>query len=98
MSVKISIAMATFNGDKFIKEQLDSFAKQTITPFELVVCDDGSTDSTLGIVMNFAQSASFKVRVYQNPENLGFSNNFMKCASLCEGEWIAFSDQDDVWL
>ena len=98
MSVKISIAMATFNGEKYIQEQLASFVRQTVLPFELVVCDDGSTDNTVSIVKEFAQSASFRVRVYQNPKNLGFSNNFIKCASLCEGDWIAFSDQDDVWL
>lgn len=98
MSVNISIAMGTYNGGKYIQEQLDSFASQVCLPYELVVCDDGSTDNTVDIVRNFAATAGFPVHVYQNEQNLGFSNNFIKCATLCKGDWIAFSDQDDVWF
>lgn len=98
MSPNISIAMATYNGAKYIREQLDSFAKQVYQPYELVVCDDGSTDETLKIIGEFATTSSFPVHIYRNEVNLGFANNFMKCASLCKGDWIAFSDQDDVWL
>lgn len=98
MSPKISIAMGTYNGAKYIQEQLESFARQTYQPFELVVCDDGSTDDTLKIIGEFAESANFPVHIHRNEENLGFANNFMKCASLCKGDWIAFSDQDDVWF
>lgn len=90
--------MATFNGAKYIREQLASLTNQTHLPFELVVCDDGSTDDTLSIVRECAKSAPFKVRVYENEKNLGFANNFLKCASQCYGEWIAFCDQDDIWL
>lgn len=98
MPVRISIAMATYNGAKHIQEQLDSIAKQVCLPYELVVCDDGSTDSTVEIVRKFASTVCFPVHLYQNEQNLGFANNFIKCASLCKGDWIAFSDQDDVWL
>lgn len=98
MTVAISVAMATYNGETFIREQLASIANQTIPPFELVVCDDGSTDSTIRILHEFAATSHFPVRIVRNDENLGFSNNFLKCASLCRGDWIAFSDQDDVWL
>ncbi|MDD2719901.1 MAG: glycosyltransferase family 2 protein [Gallionella sp.] len=98
MSPRISIAMGTYNGARFIREQLDSFARQTWQPFELVVCDDGSTDDTLAIVAEFAKTVDFPVHIHCNEQNLGFSNNFMKCASLCKGDWIAFSDQDDVWF
>lgn len=96
--MKISIAMATYNGAKFLREQLDSIAAQTLPPCELVICDDGSTDSTLEIAGQFAKEVNFPVRIYQNEINLGFADNFLKAASLCEGDWIAFSDQDDVWL
>jgi len=96
--MRISIAMATYNGAKYIREQLDSLTKQTRLPFELVVCDDGSTDDTLSIVHEYAKSAPFPVRVHQNEKNLGFADNFLHAASLCEGEWIGFCDQDDVWL
>jgi glycosyltransferase involved in cell wall biosynthesis len=94
----ISIAMATYNGACYIREQLDSIAAQTMLPCELVVTDDGSTDATLEIVRDFAQGATFPVRVYSNDKRLGFSNNFFRAASLCGGEYIAFCDQDDVWL
>lgn len=94
----ISIAMATYNGAKFLREQLDSFSAQTRLPDELVVCDDGSKDATLEILETFAASAPFAVRVIRNPENLGFVRNFEKALSLCSGDLIFLSDQDDVWL
>lgn len=96
--MNISIAMATYNGAKYLQEQLDSFTAQTRLPDELVVCDDGSTDDTLKIIYKFADHAPFPVCIYENSENLGYADNFLKAASLCKGDWIAFSDQDDVWL
>lgn len=94
----VSIAMATYNGERFLPEQLESFLTQTRLPDELVVCDDGSTDATLDVLRAFAARASFPVRIHANPTRLGWRENFFKAASLCEGDWIAFSDQDDVWL
>lgn len=96
--IKISVAMATYNGERFLQEQLDSLAAQTHLPCELVVGDDGSTDGTLGILERFAETAPFPVRIWRNPVNLGFGGNFLLTASRCVGEWIAFCDQDDVWL
>ncbi|MDD3579949.1 MAG: glycosyltransferase [Desulfobacca sp.] len=93
----ISIAMTTYNGERFLQEQLDSFTNQSRLPDELVVCDDGSQDSTMKILQAFAERAPFKVRLYQNPENLGVSKNFEKAMSLCQGDIIVLSDQDDVW-
>jgi glycosyltransferase involved in cell wall biosynthesis len=95
---RISIAMATYNGARYIREQLDSLAAQTLLPCELVVTDDGSTDATLEIVADFASIAPFPVRVHRNENRLGFGENFLRATSLCEGEYIAFCDQDDVWL
>jgi Glycosyltransferases involved in cell wall biogenesis len=95
---RISIAMATYNGARYIREQLDSLAAQTLLPCELVVTDDGSTDATLEIVRDFALEAPFPVRVHSNENRLGFGDNFLLAASLCEGELIAFCDQDDIWL
>lgn len=96
--MKISIAMATYNGEKYIQEQLDSIRCQTTQPDELVVCDDGSTDNTVAIITKFAKTVTFKVRIYENEINLGYVDNFFKAARLCEGKWISFCDQDDVWL
>ena len=95
---RISIAMGTYNGARYIREQLDSLAAQTLLPCELVVTDDGSADATLEIVRDFAQEAPFPVRIHRNEKRLGYSDNFLFAASLCEGELIAFCDQDDVWL
>lgn len=90
--------MATYNGEKYLREQLNSLASQKHLPSELVVCDDGSTDATLDLLADFAITSPFPVRIYRNEINLGFAQNFLKAARLCEGEWISFCDQDDVWL
>lgn len=96
--MKISIAMATYNGERYVLEQLQSLARQLYKPHELVICDDGSTDATLSIVETFSRTAPFLVRIYRNESNLGYSDNFLQAARLCSGDWVAFCDQDDVWL
>ncbi len=96
--MKISVAMATYNGERFLEEQLASLAAQTRLPDELVVCDDQSSDRTVEIVAAFARRAPFPVHLYRNERNLGFGDNFLRAASRCQGDWIAFCDQDDVWL
>jgi glycosyltransferase involved in cell wall biosynthesis len=97
-SARLSIAMATYNGGRFIAEQLDSFAAQTRLPDELVVTDDGSTDGTLEIVEKFAATAPFAVHVHRNPARLGYTLNFSEAVSKCSGEIIFLSDQDDRWF
>lgn len=97
-SARISVAMAAYNGQKYLLPQLESLAKQKHLPFELIVCDDGSIDSTLDVIKAFAETAPFPVRIEINDHNLGYSDNFFKAAKLCSGDWIAFCDQDDVWL
>ena len=96
--MKISIAMATYNGAKYIRDQLDTLARQSLPPLELVVTDDGSTDATLSIVEAFSEVAPFPVRVFRNSTRLGYEENFLKAASLCTGDLIAFCDQDDIWM
>ena len=93
----ISIALASYNGEKYIRQQIDSILAQTIQKFELVVCDDCSTDSTLTILQEYEKNDS-RIHVYENEQNLGFKKNFEKAVSLCSGEYIAFCDQDDIWL
>lgn len=96
--MNISVAMATYNGERFIREQLDSLAAQARLPDELVVTDDGSTDATMRILDEFARQAPFAVRIYRNESRLGFADNFLRAAALCTGDWVAFCDQDDIWL
>lgn len=93
----ISVAMATYNGARFLYEQLASIANQTVYPAELIICDDGSHDETISIASKFADEAPFPVQVHRNPRNLGFARNFREAASRCRGDLIAFSDQDDWW-
>jgi glycosyltransferase involved in cell wall biosynthesis len=92
-----SIAMATYNGARHIRAQLDSLANQTLPPLELVVTDDGSTDETLEMIADFARAAPFPVSIHRNAQKLGYKANFIKCAGLCRGDLVAFCDQDDVW-
>lgn len=94
----VSVAMATYNGDRFLKEQLDSIARQSYLPDELVVCDDRSQDETVAILERFAVDAPFPVRIHCNEERLGFGDNFLRATSYCGSDLIAFCDQDDVWL
>ena len=94
---RISVAMATYNGERFLQRQLDSLARQTLLPAELAVCDDRSTDATAAILRTFAARAPFPVRLRVNPANLGWRANFMQATSLCREPLIAFCDQDDVW-
>ncbi len=89
--------MGTYNGARFIREQLDSLQGQTYAPLEIVICDDGSTDDTPEIVREFAKTAAFPVRLHINETRLGYADNFLKASLLCKGELIAFCDQDDVW-
>ena len=95
--MKISIAMAVYNGERFIREQLASFLQQTILPDELVVSDNASTDRTVEIVREFAARAPFPVRLYINERNLGVSKNFERAIRECSGDIIFPSDCDDVW-
>jgi glycosyltransferase involved in cell wall biosynthesis len=100
---KISVAMCTYNGDRYLREQLESIASQTRLPDELVICDDRSADSTTDIIRDFSGTVPFPVRLHINPVNLGgaakgITRNFERASGLCTGDIIAFCDQDDVWL
>ena len=94
----VSVAMATLDGERHLVAQLESIARQTLLPAELVVCDDGSTDGTLELLESFAAGAEFPVRLHRNERRLGVGDNFLRAASLCTGALVAFADQDDVWL
>src|SRR4029077_8380451 len=94
---RLSIAMCTYNGARFLPEQLESIAAQTRLPDELVVCDDGSADESAEIVRNFGKNAPFPVRLELNEKNLGATKNFEKAIGLCQGDLISLADQDDVW-
>ncbi len=96
-NLRVSVAMCTFNGTRYLPEQLQSFLNQQRLPDEVVICDDSSSDKTVALLEDFAREAPFAVRLYQNSETLGYSRNFVKAIALCSGDIIALSDQDDIW-
>lgn len=95
--MQVSVALCTYNGSRFLGEQLRSIAEQTTLPCELIICDDGSTDSTPEIVRVFADEAPFPVHFLRNETTLGSTKNFEKALRLCSGDAIALCDQDDLW-
>ena len=95
--MKISIAMCAYNGVEFLPAQLQSILAQSRPPDEIVICDDGSSDNTRPFLRKFAATSSIPITLRFNDQNLGSVKNFEKAISLCTGDVIALSDQDDVW-
>ena len=98
--MKISVAMATYNGAQYIEEQLESIRIQTMPVDEVRICDDGSLDDTVEVICHYIREhgleSSWSVEV--NQENLGYASNFMKAVGLTNGDYVFFCDQDDIWI
>jgi glycosyltransferase involved in cell wall biosynthesis len=94
----LSVALCTYNGGKYIFEQLDSIAKQSLAVDEVVICDDVSTDNTIKLIQDYTITAPYNIQLFRNEINLGSTRNFEKALSLCNGDIIFLCDQDDVWL
>lgn len=92
----ISIAMTTYNGEKYLRKQLGSILSQTVSDFELIICDDNSSDNTFLILEEYSLKDN-RIKIYKNEKNLGFRRNFEKAISFCNGDYIALCDQDDIW-
>lgn len=97
MTERVSVAMCTYQGERFVGRQLETIAAQSRPPDELVICDDCSTDGTVGILRSFRPDSIPSVRVFVNEQNLGSPKNFEKALRLCRGDILFFSDQDDLW-
>jgi len=95
--MKISVVIATYNGEKYICEQLDSILNQTYPVFEILVKDDCSIDHTIEVVKKYQKKYS-NIRLIQNKKNVGVWTNFLEGFYLATGEFIAYCDQDDIWL
>lgn len=95
----VSVVMATYNGEAFIEEQLDSILNQSRRPNEVLLLDDCSSDSTQTIIRKFIEDNELgdKWRLICNEKNLGYTKNYLKGASLATGDLIFYSDQDDIW-
>lgn len=96
-AVSVSVAMCTYNGERYLREQIDSVLSQSYRPSEIIVCDDGSTDRTPEILERYATRYPELMRVLYNVETLGVERNFEQAITECSGDVIAISDQDDVW-
>lgn len=96
MPPKISLAIATYNGEAFLREQLESICNQTLLPFEVVISDDGSTDDTLKIIKEF--EGRLNIRVIQHDSNKGVNKNFEVAIFSCKGDYVMPCDQDDIWM
>lgn len=98
--MKVSVAMATYNGASYIKEQLDSILIQTRAVDEVMICDDCSKDNTVAIVKDFIDQNQLqsKWRIEINEKNLGFGSNFDQAVMKTTGDLIFFCDQDDIWV
>lgn len=90
----VSIALCTYNGQSFLKSQIDSLVSQTYQNIEIIIVDDCSKDETASICQAYKQP---HIHFYQNTENLGYTKNFEKAIDFCNGELICLCDQDDVW-
>jgi len=93
----ISVAMCTYNGARYVREQLESIVRQTAAPDEVVICDDASTDRTAQIVEIFLAHSAMRVRLIRNTGTLGCTGNFQRAIRLCRGDIIVLADQYDIW-
>ena len=95
MQAKVSVVLATYNGAEYLKEQLDSVLSQTLTPYEIVISDDNSSDNTRQIVSEY-QKNNDNIKWFDN-KNHGVNGNFENGLKQSTGDYIAFCDQDDIW-
>lgn len=96
--LKISVVMTTYNGEKFIKQQLDSVFQQTRQPDEVLIFDDFSTDGTLSVIQGFIIENKIRSwKLVKNKDNIGYIKNFYQAIQEAAGDLIFLCDQDDVW-
>jgi len=93
----VSIVLCTYNGERFLKQQLDSLVGQSYPNLEIIIVDDNSTDGTNDMLKSYADGHPL-LKLYFNETNLGYNKNFEKAISLSTGQFISICDQDDVWF
>lgn len=92
----VSIALAVYNAEKNLREQVESILNQTVQDIELIMCDDRSTDGSWNL-MNKLSKEDNRIHIFQNDQNMGFKKNFEEAIKHCSGKYIALSDDDDIW-
>ena len=99
MQEKVDILLATYNGERFLQQQINSIFEQTHTNFFIYIRDDGSKDNTVSIIKEYVQKYPDKIAIIEdNFGNLGVTQNFNELMKYSTANYIAFSDQDDIWL
>lgn len=93
----VAILMATYNGEKYVGEQIDSILASSYQDFEIFIYDDGSKDNTMCILRNYESQYPSKLHAFQNENNLGVTINFLSALSRTTMDYVMFCDQDDVW-
>ena len=93
----VSIVMCTYNGERYLKEQLMSLLNQTYSPIEIIIQDDLSTDNTLEIIHDYQERYPNIIHSFQNSRRLGYNQNFLTAYQKANGYYIASADQDDIW-
>ena len=94
----VSIALASYNGEKYISEQLESIINQSLAPNEIIICDDNSQDKTVALIEHYQKTSIIPIKIFANKKRLGVVKNFEKAIKQCNGDIIFLSDQDDFWL
>lgn len=94
---RVSVVMCTFNGERYLRQQIDTIIRQTLTPFEIIVQDDGSTDATLSILDEYSKEHP-EIKIYTNKGRHGVNSNFFSAMQRATGDYIAICDQDDIWV
>lgn len=93
---KVAVILSTYNGERFVREQLDSILNQTYKNFEIVVRDDGSSDNTVNIIKEY-QKNNKNITLYER-ENVGFVKSFFELLKLANADYYSYADQDDIWI
>jgi glycosyltransferase involved in cell wall biosynthesis len=93
---KVSVVVCTYNGERFLRQQLDSIISQTYPNLEIIISDDNSTDGTVPIAKSY-QAKDQRIKIHLNTHNLGYNRNFEQGFDLATGNFIAVCDQDDIW-
>ena len=97
-NVKVSVVMCTYNGEHFLRQQMDSILAQDYPLYEIIVQDDQSCDDTWSILEVYKQKHPDLIKLHRNVERLGFNRNFHTAMLRATGDVVAISDQDDVWF
>ncbi|MGN1206208.1 MAG: glycosyltransferase family 2 protein [Eubacterium sp.] len=93
---QIGIILATYNGEKYLREQLESILSNTFTDYEIHICDDGSTDGTVAIAKEYVEKYP-QISLWQNEKNQGYTKNFLQAMKRETTPYVMLCDQDDIW-